>query len=119
MACAGERDRREAHGIASGESGSQPEDDPTGRELVDGRNGVGSHRSDTIARDGDAGPQDNRAGMLRSQRHARIHIAIDHLGVVQPGMAEALVFSHGNIFPRIRFRRVGNGKFHEGPPSFC
>ena len=56
MTYAFERDRREAHGVASGESGSQPEDDPTGRELIDGSNGVSGHRSDTIARDGDASP---------------------------------------------------------------
>ena len=107
-----ERNRWQPHGVATSEAGADTQDCPARGKQVDGCNRVSRDRGNAVAGNGHASGELDLFRMLSRQGHARIHVAVDHLRVIEPGVSEAMVLSDHQIFPGVWPSWIGNAKFH-------
>src|SRR5262249_18749754 len=90
------------------------ENRPARSQQVYCRDGMSSDRFDPIAWNRNTGTQLYPFSMLGCERQAHVNVAVDHLRIVKPGVAEAVVFGNYHVLPRIRAGRVGDCEFHRG-----
>jgi hypothetical protein len=92
----GQLDGAEAHGAAAGEAGADAEIDAAGGEFVERYEGVGGDGSDAVGGDEHAGAEADAAGFDGGGAHGDEAVRAQHLGVVEPGVAEAEGFGAAN-----------------------
>src|SRR5277367_2478888 len=83
-----EPDGRQAHRVASGKAGANTQYRTAWREEVDGRDRMRSDRLDAIGGDRHAGAELDSLRMFGGERQAYVDVAVDHLRIVKPGVAE-------------------------------
>ena len=110
----GELDGAKAHGATAGEAGADAEIDAAGGEFVEGYERVGGDGGDAVGGDEDAGAEADSPGFDGGGAHGDEAVRAQHLGVVEPGVAEAEGFGAGDGFPGVRVGGEGDAELHDG-----
>src|SRR5918999_2321652 len=71
-----------------------------------------SHWCYPIAGNRHAGGEFHFPGVLCRQRHARVHVAVDHLRIVEPTMRKSVILSNNQILPSIGTSGIRKTEFH-------